>query len=117
MKLFTLIALLFAGATNASAMILDSITYDSAKQTVTLEMSYMGGCKPHNFYVTNDPCMTNEAGEQEIAVNLEDTGWDDTCTDELKATYTFSTAEYCRPATMYLFTDGPRRITPIKLTK
>lgn len=88
---------------NAFAYDLLSANYDSSAQVLTLKIAYQGtGAdykNTHQFSLDFDSCFTDENPRGLVAV-LNDTGWEDTGTDEIldERKFDLSAVSYCMPA-------------------
>lgn len=97
MKLFIAGLFVFLGS---QAMATEIITagFDAKSKTISLELAFIGGTKPHNFSLEYEPCRVLN-GNYEVAARLLDEGHDDLGQQELFQTVEFSVADLaCKPA-------------------
>lgn len=103
MNLFTFFSTTIIWATFAQAATIEDAQYNSSTETLQIFLVYEGGLKEHRFSLRWDPCQTVD-GVRQIAVRLIDSGWDDTGTQEIRQTVSFSLANMtCKPAELSIF--------------
>lgn len=90
-KLIVCVSLVMLSLQSFAAQVL-SARFDSSREYILVEVSYGGGCKPHQFNLKMNECM--ETFPVQCSAELQDLTKDDDCTKKVHATVVLPLSKY-----------------------